>query len=160
MTDLAPRPRATPKPSAPDVGWLSDLIRLEIALWDRIDARLRAEHDIPLAHFESLWFLSHAPGGALRIGELASALRVTVGGTSKIADRIAAAGLIRRQPDPADRRVSMVVLTAKGKRKHAAAQQTYEAELDDALANLDRSEQQQMHGMIRRLLDAQSQRDG
>ena len=36
------------------IQWLSDLIRLEIALWERIDTRLRQEHDLPLAFFESL----------------------------------------------------------------------------------------------------------
>jgi hypothetical protein len=35
------------------VQWLTDLIRLEIALWDQIDARLKNDHDLPLAFFES-----------------------------------------------------------------------------------------------------------
>ena len=71
------------------IQWLSDLIRLEIVLWERIDARLRTEHDLPLVYFESLYFISHAPEQRLRIGDLAQALRVTVGGTSKLVDRIA-----------------------------------------------------------------------
>jgi hypothetical protein len=39
------------------IQWLSDLIRLEIALWDRINTRLKKEHDLPLAFFESLYFI-------------------------------------------------------------------------------------------------------
>jgi DNA-binding MarR family transcriptional regulator len=63
----------------------------------------------------------------MRAGDLARALRVTVGGTSKLVDRIERAGLIARQPDPDDRRASRVALTAAGKRKLAAALKTYEA---------------------------------
>ena len=82
------------------VDWISDLIRLEIVLWERIDAGLRERHGLPLSFFESLHFISHAPEASLRVGDLARALRVTVGGTSKLVDRIEAAGLIARTPTP------------------------------------------------------------
>ena len=62
------------------VAWATDLVRLEIALWERVDARLRESHELPLAFFESLLFISRAPGGSMRVGDLARALRVTVGG--------------------------------------------------------------------------------
>ena len=48
------------------IQWLSDLIRLEIALWDRINARLKQKHDLPLAFFESLFFIGHSRDGSLR----------------------------------------------------------------------------------------------
>lgn len=137
------------------VQWLSDLIRLEILLWERIDVRLRAEHDLPLSFFESLYFIGHSTEGGLRIGELARALRVTVGGTSKLADRIEQAGLIRREPDPDDRRASRVVLTRSGRRALDAATTTYETELANALdATLSDKEQAAMHDFVTRLLTA------
>src|SRR2546423_11021428 len=111
------------------VAWATDLIRLEIALWDRVDARLRESHELPLAFFESLLFISRSPRSGMRVGDLARALRVTVGGTSKLVDRIERAGLIAREPDPDDRRASRVVLTKAGKRKLTAALKTYEAEV-------------------------------
>ncbi len=43
------------------IQWLSDLIRLEIVLWERLDTRLRAKHDLPLAYFESLFFITQTP---------------------------------------------------------------------------------------------------
>jgi MarR family transcriptional regulator, organic hydroperoxide resistance regulator len=136
------------------VRWLSDLVRLEIVLWERVDGRLRAEHDLPLAFFETLWFLAESPSSALRVGELASALQISQGGTSKLADRIARAGLIRREPDPLDGRVSRLRLTSKGKRVEAAARQTYEAELKAALGALNAQERRTMHRLVSRLLDA------
>lgn len=137
------------------VQWLSDLIRLEIVLWERIDARLRDEHNLPLSFFESLYFIASSGDGGLRIGDLARALRVTVGGTSKLADRIERAGLIRREPDPHDRRASRVALTPSGRRALAAAVKTYEAELARILdAELSKEEQRAMQDLVTRLLTA------
>lgn len=163
MTELVASPDAKSRTRArssqtpqPGVAWLSDLIRLEIALWDRIDARLRADHGVPLAHFETLWFLARSPDGVLRVGELANALRVTVGGTSKIAQRLVAARLITRRPDPQDGRASRLALTVKGRRLAVAAEATYETELRDALASLTVTQQDELHHLIRRLLRSQA----
>src|SRR3712207_5139923 len=53
------------------VQWRTDLVGLEIVLWDRVDARLRQKHDLPLAYFQALREIARAPEGALRIGDLA-----------------------------------------------------------------------------------------
>jgi DNA-binding MarR family transcriptional regulator len=149
----------TPPPPSSRVQWLSDLIRLEIALWERIDARLRAEQGLSLAFFECLFFISCASSGSLRVGDLAHALRVTVGGTSKLVDRVEGAGLIQREPDPDDRRASRVALTDEGNRVLAAATATYEAELAAVLDSaLSRNEQRQMHALVTRLLSAMTDR--
>jgi DNA-binding MarR family transcriptional regulator len=135
------------------VAWATDLVRLEIALWDRVDARLRESHELPLAFFESLLFISRAPKRSMRVGDLARALRVTVGGTSKLVDRIEGSGLIAREPDPHDRRASRVVLTVAGKRKLTAAVKTYEAEVASLLGGvLSAEEQRQMSDYVSRLL--------
>ncbi len=143
------------------VAWATDLVRLEIALWDRVDARLRESHELPLAFFESLLFLSRARRGSMRVGDLARALRVTVGGTSKLVDRIERAGLIAREPDPDDRRASRVALTAAGKRKLAAALKTYEAEVGSILGGvLSPEEQRQLSDYVSRLLTSIDQGEG
>ena len=135
------------------VQWLTDLIRLEILLWNRIDAGLKRRHDLPLAYFEALYMISRAPDGGLRIGDLAEGLRVTVGGTSKLVDRIEAAGLLRRVADPVDRRASRIVLTPAGRRKLTAATKTYAADLAATVDPvLTGAQQRQLHGMVGRLL--------
>jgi DNA-binding MarR family transcriptional regulator len=135
------------------VAWATELVRLEIALWDRVDARLRESHELSLAFFESLLFISRARGGSMRVGDLARALRVTVGGTSKLVDRVERAGLIAREPDPDDRRASRVALTTAGKRKLTAAAKTYEAEVASILHGVLRPEEQrQMSDYVSRLL--------
>src|SRR5436190_17049908 len=86
------------------IQWLSDLVRVEIALWNRINARLQQEQNLSLAFFETLYFIGQASDGSLRIGDLARALSITVGAMSKLVDRVEAAGLIRRELDADDRR--------------------------------------------------------
>lgn len=146
---------AEASPDKPDrIQWLSDLVRLEIIFWDRVDSRLRAEHGLPLAFFEALYFLSRSHDSRLRVGDLAGALHITVGGTSKLVDRIERAGLIRREPDAIDRRASKIALTSSGELAFTAAIQTYQAEtaslLDSALSP---DEQHLMHQLVRRLLE-------
>jgi DNA-binding MarR family transcriptional regulator len=156
------------QPSAPShanavsgVGWAIDLVRLEIAVWDRVNTRLRESHQLPLATFESLLFISRAPRTGMRVGDLARALRLTVGGTSKLVDRIERAELITREPDPGDRRASRVVLTPAGKRKLTAAVKTYEAEARSILgAALNPEEQRRMSDYVSRLLSSIDRVDG
>lgn len=141
-------------PASSRIAWLSDLIQLEIVLWDRINARLKAEHGLSLAFFQALDALGRSPDASLRVGDLARALRITVGAASKLVDRVEAAGLIRRALDADDRRASRVVLTATGRGLLADARMTYEAELGTILdATLTVDEQQQVHTLIRRLLN-------
>ncbi|MEV5708840.1 MarR family transcriptional regulator [Actinoallomurus sp. NPDC052274] len=50
----------------------------------------------------------------LKPGTLAESSMLTTGGTSNILQRLGAAGLVRREPDPDDRRSTWVCLTPEG----------------------------------------------
>ena len=142
------------------IQWLRDLIGLEIVLWDRINHRLKEDYDLSLAFFETLFFIGQAPDASLRVGDLARALRITVGATSKLVDRVEHAGLIRRELDADDRRASRVALTEAGRDVLARASKTYEAELGTVLdATLSVDEQEQMHHFVVRLLGATNEGD-
>jgi DNA-binding MarR family transcriptional regulator len=52
--------------------------------------------------------------GPHRISYLVSHERITQPGMTGIVDRLAAAGLVRRQPDPADGRAALVAITPAG----------------------------------------------
>ncbi|MFI5713839.1 MarR family winged helix-turn-helix transcriptional regulator [Kribbella sp. NPDC051620] len=105
----------------------SDLVRLETRLYNALDARLKAEHDLPLGQFEFLRFI--AASGTTRVQDLADEFAITVGATSKGVDRLEAAGRCRRTANPDDRRSSLVEPTAAGLEILAAATPTVEAEL-------------------------------
>ena len=105
----------------------TDLVRLETRLYNVLDTRLKAEHDLPLGQFEFLRFI--AAHGTTRVFDLAHELAITVGATSKAVDRLESAGRIRRTANPSDRRSSLVELTSAGAEVLAAATPTVEAEL-------------------------------
>ncbi len=140
------------------IEWLIDLVRLEIVLWEQVDSRLHEEHDLTLGFFEVLHFIAGSDDGWLKVGDLAEAMRITVGGCSKLVDRIEAAGLIRREVAPDDRRASHLALTDAGEKKLKAATKTYEAEMERVLdTTLSADEQRLLHGLIVRLLAANSE---
>ena len=132
----------------------TDLVRIETALWNQLDRKLEATHGLPLRWFEPMRIVSLSENEHLQVNEIAEALMITVGGTSKVVDRISDAGYFRREPDPGDRRVSRVVLTAAGKRKLASASKTHREELKRLIAGtLDAEERRQLGTLIGRLLE-------
>ena len=106
----------------------SDLIRFETELWNAVDARLRAEHDLPLHRFEPMQIIAACPG--CRVYDIAGALSITTGGVSKLVDAIEACGYCVRRPNPADRRSSIIELTPAGRSALARATATFEAKLE------------------------------
>jgi DNA-binding MarR family transcriptional regulator len=132
----------------------SDLIRFETELWNAIDARLRAEHDLPLVRFEPMQIISRRP--ACRVHDIASELAITVGGTSKLVDRIEAAGHCRRRPNPNDRRSSIIELTRSGKRLLVRATETFDDELELRLGSVvSQRSLEQFGGTLTKLRAAQ-----
>lgn len=60
-------------------------------------------------------------------------------------------GLVERRRTPEDRRVNLVDLTAEGRRKLAEAGEIGGAWEEELLAGLDRSEREQLLGMLQRI---------
>jgi MarR family transcriptional regulator, organic hydroperoxide resistance regulator len=109
----------------------SELVRLETELWDAVEERLQNDHGVNLPTFEFIQVISRVP--RCRVQDIATSLSITVGGTSKIVDRIEAAGLCSRRANPGDRRSSIIELTAAGKRLLARATVTVDDELNRRL---------------------------
>ncbi len=103
------------------------LIRFEIELWNAVDARLRTDHDLPLTWFEPMQIMARLD--ECRVHDIAQALSITVGGTSKLVDRIEAAGYCLRRANPGDRRSSLVHLTPAGQLLLDAASASFTDEL-------------------------------
>jgi MarR family transcriptional regulator, organic hydroperoxide resistance regulator len=115
MSPTSQDPAGVAVESGPDLRFLfSELVRLETELWDAVESRLRKDFDVALPVFEFLQAISRSP--ACRVQDIAAELSITVGGTSKIVDRIEAAGYCVRQANPQDRRSSIIKLTPAGKR--------------------------------------------
>jgi DNA-binding MarR family transcriptional regulator len=111
----------------------SDIIRFEIEIWNAVDARLKSEFGLPLTHYEPMSVIARLPG--CRVYDIATQLGITTGGTSKLVDRIEASGYCRRLPNPADRRSSLLELTAEGRRVLDEAGAAFDEELHALLGS-------------------------
>ena len=67
-----------------------------------------------LGWYDLLWTLYRRPGRSLRVKELADAVVLSPTAMSRFVDRVEAAGYVRRERDPDDRRALQVTLTDKG----------------------------------------------
>ena len=111
----------------------NELIRFEIELWNAVDARLRADCDLLLSRFEPMQVISRRT--PCRVQDIAEELSITVGGASKLVDRVQAAGHCRRRPNPEDKRSSLIELTPAGRRLLATAPASFEDELNNRLGS-------------------------
>jgi MarR family transcriptional regulator, organic hydroperoxide resistance regulator len=135
----------------PDLRQLfNEIIRFEIELWNAVEARLKAEFNLPLTHFEPMSVMARL--GPCRVYDIASELGITTGGTSKLIDRIEASGHCRRRPNPADRRSSLLELTSAGRQLFADAGTAFDDELERRLgAPLPQRTMQQFAATLGRL---------
>ena len=80
----------------------------------RVEEALAEANLPPLSWYDVLWALRRAPGRRARMAELADNLTLSRGGLTKLADRLEAAGLLRREPADDDGRGLYAVLTEAG----------------------------------------------
>lgn len=104
-----------------------DLVRFETELWSSLDATLVSECGVTLGAFNALLIVSQTPN--CRVNDLAAALSITVGGVSQAVDRIEAHGLLKRIPNPANRRSSLLQVTDAGREALESASQVFDREL-------------------------------
>jgi DNA-binding MarR family transcriptional regulator len=73
-------------------------------------------------------------------------------GMTPLIDRLERQGLVARSPNPADRRGSLVELTAAGRSKVDAAMARHADAEQRLIAHLDAGEREQLAGLLRKLL--------
>ena len=80
----------------------------------RIGRELAAAGLPDLSWYDLLYSLYRAPERRMRVKDLAEAVVLSPTAMSRFVDRVEAAGCVRREPDPADRRALQIVLTDAG----------------------------------------------
>src|SRR5436305_4700342 len=120
---------------------------------DRARRTAFAGHGLEAWEFDVLSALRRqGPPYQLSPGALLRATLVTSGTMTNRIDRLAAAGLVRRQPDPQDRRGVLVTLTDEGRARVDAALADLLGREEALLAGLDQGERQLLAGLLRTLL--------
>jgi DNA-binding MarR family transcriptional regulator len=94
--------------------WLR-LLTCTTLIENEVRRRLRENFDVTLPRFDLLAQLDRAPNG-MTLGELSQRMMVSNGNITGLVDRLVTQDLISRKPDPNDRRVQIVKLTAAGRR--------------------------------------------
>lgn len=93
---------------------------------NRVRSLMRTTFDTTLPRFDLMAQLADAPRG-MKMSDLSRRMMVTNGNITGIADQLEKDGLIERIKDPADRRSSIIRLTAKGRRHLQRMQRAHES---------------------------------
>ncbi|OXM49660.1 MarR family winged helix-turn-helix transcriptional regulator [Amycolatopsis alba] len=117
----------------------TDLVRAETRLYNAVAERLKTETGIGAGHFELLRHVRDHPDA--RVADLASAFAIGVGTTSKIVDRLEKEGWLKRRPNPANRRSSLLALTAAGESVLSRAEPVWRAAIQETLGGVVAAEE-------------------
>jgi DNA-binding MarR family transcriptional regulator len=111
------------------------------------------KHNLSLGQFDILATLRrHGKKGGLTPTQLLESVVLSSGGMTARLDALAEAGFIYRKPNPADRRMVVIELTAKGRRVIDRATKTRFQEAESSLPPLGADEVSALTGMLRRWL--------
>ena len=94
--------------------WRS-FLEVHSAVIKTLETELMEEQGLSLTWYDVLTHLSEAEGSRLQHQALAGALLLSRSGVTRLVDRMADAGLVRREASPEDRRASYVVMTPQGR---------------------------------------------
>lgn len=120
---------------------------------DRARRTVFTEHELETWEFDVLAELRRSgPPYELSPGRLLRATLVTSGTMTNRVDRLAAAGLVRRRPDPADKRGVLVRLTDQGAERIDAALASLVRYEESLLAPMPSGERKQLASLLRCLL--------
>lgn len=128
---------------------VTSIMRAHQILLAELDALLRP-FGITFSRYETLVLLSYSQHGALPLSKIGERLQVHATSVTNVIDRLAGAGLVRREPNPRDGRGVLAVITEDGRavvkeataRMHAAR---------FGMAALERAGLQELFGVLREL---------
>ena len=136
-------------------GTHSDTDRLSELFWS-VARRLRhssrealAPWDIAPSHSRALSVLMQHQ--SLRLSELSDHLHIAPRSTTDVVDGLQERGLIRRSPDPDDRRAMLVSLTDEGQRAGTAIRAARDADAERFFAALSETDRHELARILRTL---------
>ena len=121
------------------------------ALIQRELERVFAQHGLAGGDFDVLATLRRS-GAPVTPGELSYATMVTTGGMTKRLDRLEALGLVRRKPDPNDRRGRLIALTDEGRALMDRAVEAHLGNEERLLEGLPPAKREHLVALLRELL--------
>ncbi len=124
-------------------------------LVDKIEEALKAAELPSLLWYDVLWALERAPEHRLRMHELADHVVLSRSNLTRLVDKLAAEGLVRRYQALDDRRGAYCVLLPAGQELHGRMWPVYLQCIERYFNQfLNRSEGAVLQKVLRRMLDA------
>jgi|SRR5215510_15199751 len=138
----------TAKPEIESV--IHEMVRLK-----RLIHRLgQAPHDAPRARSANWLLFAVRHRGSIRLADLAAACYIDASTASRQTAELVAQGLLRRESDPADGRVSLLTLTDEGEQVVQELIEQRKVFFGSALADWDYDDVRQLAVLMGRLTDA------
>jgi DNA-binding MarR family transcriptional regulator len=94
---------------------VTSIMRAHQILIAELDGRLR-RFGLTFSRYEALVLLSFSSSGSLPLSKIGERLQVHATSVTNVVDRLEAAGLVRREPNPFDGRGTLAVLTERGRK--------------------------------------------
>lgn len=127
----------------------TSIMRAHQLVQGRVDAALKP-FDLTFARYEVLALLYLSRRGALPIGKMGVRLMVHPTSVTHAVNRLEEQGLVRRAPDPADRRTVVAVITPAGAKTAEAATAAL-GKIRFGMEGLDTASAQRLTKVIRTL---------
>lgn len=116
------------------------------AIEDRLERAVEAR-GLSLAKLGVLHALA-TRGGSLPLGRLADCLSCVRSNITQLVDRLEGEGLVRREPDPEDRRSTLATMTEEGRRRYEAASRAQDEAEREILGNMPAEQRQQLAALL------------
>jgi DNA-binding MarR family transcriptional regulator len=131
--------------------WLP-FLRAHAAITRELSTRLEAQHGLTLSDFDVLVQLYFAPQHSLRRIDIARTVLLSASGVTRLLDGLERAGWVEKARCDTDARVTYAVLTAEGRAKFEAAQDSHVADIEELFnAHFDTDERQTLATLLNRL---------
>lgn len=131
------------------------LLRVYGRVSERMAKQLAARDHIPSGWYDVLLTLEKAPGGRLRMSELADAVILSRSGLTRLVDRLEREGLLGREGCPGDKRGSYAVITEAGLAARLAAWPVLQRAMSELFAaHISDEEARVLERALKRVADA------
>lgn len=142
---------------APDPEDLADaFFTVAHGLKRTVNARVQ-HHGLSLARLRVLFQLTERP--AIRMGELSACVDVAPRTMTSTIEAMERDGLVRRRPDPKDRRATIVSITDAGRRSFDEGRRQQAGAIADVFEALDRDQRLALEDVLDSLLQAAAAAD-
>ncbi|MCA1831632.1 MAG: MarR family winged helix-turn-helix transcriptional regulator [Actinomycetota bacterium] len=143
-----------PNPNNGLEAWMT-LLETHSVVLDALERQLDAARGIGVGWYEVLIYLADAPGGRMRMQDLAGSVLLSKSGVTRLIDRLQERGLVERAACAEDKRVTYAAITPEGRSLLAETTPIHLAGVEEYFAShLNTEELRTLRDLLRKVLIA------